>query len=157
MLIRADLSEAGLVHAELTVAAVVLRDDRYLVVEERVRDRNVINQPAGHVEAGESLLEAVVRETREETAWRFSPTGLVGVYYWPHEDGRTTLRFAFCGDVDDHRDTQPLDDDIIAARWLSGDELHRRSDLRSPLVARAIDDFHAREPAPLAHVQHILG
>jgi 8-oxo-dGTP pyrophosphatase MutT (NUDIX family) len=146
-----------LVHAELTVAAIVRVNDRYLVVEEFAHGERVINQPAGHVESGETILDAVVRETREETAWGFKPTGLVGMYYWPHEDGRATLRFAFCGEVDDHAAQQELDEGIIAAHWLSLDELTARDNLRSPLVMRAIEDYASSEPLPLDRVQHIHG
>ncbi|GAB3686297.1 NUDIX hydrolase [Salinisphaera aquimarina] len=146
-----------MVHAELTVAAIVERDAHFLVVEEMARGARVINQPAGHVEPGETILEAVVRETREETAWGFTPTGLVGVYYWPHDDGRTTLRFAFCGRVDDHDADQALDEGIIAAHWLRPDELAARENLRSPLVMRAVEDFAAHAPMPLDRVQHVRG
>ena len=146
-----------MVHAELTVAAIVRVNDRYLVVEEFAHGQRVINQPAGHVESGESIVDAVVRETREETAWGFRPTGLVGVYYWPHDDGRTTLRFAFCGEVSDHAAQQDLDEGIIAAHWLSAEELTARADLRSPLVLHAIEDFSTCEPLPLDRVRHIHG
>ncbi|WP_184947261.1 NUDIX hydrolase [Salinisphaera orenii] len=144
-----------MVHAELTVAAVVVRDERYLVVEEYARGARVINQPAGHVEPGETIVDAVIRETREETAWGFTPTGLVGMYYWPHEDGRTTLRFAFCGTVGDHAPEQPLDEGIVAAHWLSASDLAARENLRSPLVLRAIEDFGSQPPLPLERVRHI--
>lgn len=146
-----------MIHAEITVAAVARVDNRYLVVEEIAHGRRVVNQPAGHVEDGETIVDAVIRETREETAWGFVPTGLVGVYYWPHDDGRTTLRFAFCGDVSDYADAQPLDDGIIAAHWLTLDELTARDDLRSPLVRHAFDDFNQHEPLPLERVRHIHG
>src|SRR5882672_10221362 len=94
---------------EVTVAAIVEREGRFLMVEERIRGRLVLNQPAGHLEDRETLLEAVVRETREETAWRLTPQALVGTYLWRSPDERTFLRFAFCGVVDDHRPTEPLD------------------------------------------------
>lgn len=146
-----------MIHAELTVAAIVRHAERFLMVEEIARGERVINQPAGHVEPGETILEAVVRETREETAWQFTPTGLIGMYYWPHNDGRTTLRFAFCGTVDNHADNQLLDDGILAARWLGVDELSRRPDLRSPLVMRSIDDFNQHAPLPLERLHHVYG
>ncbi|MGH8301480.1 MAG: NUDIX domain-containing protein, partial [Steroidobacteraceae bacterium] len=83
---------------EITVAAVAEADGRFLVVEERIDGRLVINQPAGHVEPGETLLGAVVREVREETAWLFTASELIGVYLWRHPGtGRTTKRFAFSG------------------------------------------------------------
>lgn len=144
-----------MIHAEVTVAAVVRVDDCYLMVEEYAHGRRVINQPAGHVESGETIIDAVIRETREETAWGFVPTGLVGVYYWPHDDGRTTLRFAFCGDVSNHAARQSLDHGIIAAHWLSASQIEARDDLRSPLVHQAITDFSRNEPLPLERVRHV--
>src|SRR5579885_3534713 len=99
---------------EITVAAITETDGRFLVVEERINRRLVINQPAGHVERGETLLEAIVREVREETAWLFTATALVGVYLWRHPGtGRATKRFAFTGAVTDHRRDQELDDGIV--------------------------------------------
>src|SRR5262245_53237234 len=99
---------------DVTVAAVVERDGRFLVVEERIKSRLVFNQPAGHVEIGETIVEAVIRETREESAWRFEPDAMLGAYLWRNpEHGRSTLRFAFCGSVSDHRPDQPLDKGIV--------------------------------------------
>jgi 8-oxo-dGTP pyrophosphatase MutT (NUDIX family) len=128
---------------DVTVAAVVMRDDRFLVVEERIAGRLVLNQPAGHLEDGETLLQAAIRETREETAWSFAPRALVGTYLWRNlENGRSFLRFAFCGEVDDHRPRQPLDKGIIRALWLTQADLQAQAArLRSPLVMRCIDDF----------------
>lgn len=146
-----------MVHAEITVAALVRRASRFLVVEEEIDGACVINQPAGHVEPGETIIDAVIRETREETAWRFTPTGLVGMYYLPHDDGRTTLRFAFCGDVDDHQAEQPLDDGIIAARWLRMDELLAGNNLRSALVLQSIHDLDAKPALALDRIAHISG
>src|SRR5882757_426475 len=95
---------------EITVAAITESNGRFLVVEERINQRLVFNQPAGHVEQGESLLTAVIREVREETAWRFDPASLIGVYLWQSpESGITTMRFAFSGIVDDHQPQQALD------------------------------------------------
>ncbi|MGH8221168.1 MAG: NUDIX hydrolase [Steroidobacteraceae bacterium] len=131
---------------EVTVAALAERDGRFLIVEERIKGRLVFNQPAGHVETGETLLEAVVREAREETAWRFTPRHLVGVYLLGGTGGqgapaRSTLRFAFAGTADDHRAEQPLDRGILRTHWLTRAELiERQPRLRSPLVLRCIDD-----------------
>src|SRR5574343_794623 len=87
----------------VTVAAVVQRDGKFLLVEEETDAGLAFNQPAGHLEAGESLLEAVVREVREETAYDFRPRSLVGIYQWPHpEKGITYLRFAFAGELVGH-------------------------------------------------------
>ncbi|MFZ0500999.1 MAG: NUDIX hydrolase [Steroidobacteraceae bacterium] len=137
---------------EITVAAVTETDGRFLVVEERIARRLVINQPAGHVEPGETLLEAIVREVREETAWLFTAQELVGVYLWRRPDtGLMTKRFTFAGTVTDHRPQQPLDDGIIATHWLSRAELKvREPQLRSPLVLRCVEDYLAGPRQPLA-------
>jgi 8-oxo-dGTP pyrophosphatase MutT (NUDIX family) len=139
---------------EVTVAAVVERDGRFLMVEERIEGRLVLNQPAGHLEDGETLLEAVVRETREETAWRLHPQALVGAYLWRNPDsGRSFLRFAFCGTVDDHRPSQPLDAGIVRAPWLSEEQLRAQpARLRSPLVLRCLDDYLQGKRHPLETV-----
>jgi len=138
-------------HPEITVAAVTETDGRFLVVEERINRRLVINQPAGHVEPGETLLEAVVREVREETAWLFTARELVGVYLWRSPDtGRMTKRFTFAGAVADHRPDQALDDGIIGTHWLTQAELKgREPQLRSPLVLRCIEDYLAGRRQPL--------
>src|SRR5436853_6309255 len=105
---------------DVTVAAVTERAGRFLVVEERVRQRLVYNQPAGHVERGETLLAAVVREVREETAWRFEPRGLLGVYLWRNPaSGRSTMRFALPGAVTDHDAGQPLEQGIVQTHCYS--------------------------------------
>ncbi|MDE2449422.1 MAG: NUDIX hydrolase [Gammaproteobacteria bacterium] len=139
-------------HPEITVAAVTETDGRFLVVEERINRRLVINQPAGHVEPGETLLEAVIREVREETAWGFRAAELIGVYLWRHPGtGRTTKRFAFTGTVTDHRGNQPLDNGIVCTHWLTRAELKgREPQLRSPLVLRCVDDYLAGQRQPLA-------
>ena len=138
-------------HPEITVAAVTEANGRFLLVEERIERRLVINQPAGHVEAGETLLEAIIREVREETAWRFTARELLGVYLWRHPGtGRITKRFAFTGSVSDHRD-QKLDEGIVGTHWLTPAELKlREPQLRSPLVLRCIDDYLAGQRQPLA-------
>ena len=142
---------------EITVAAIAEADGRFLVVEERINQRLVFNQPAGHVENGESLLTAVVREAREETAWRFEPESLIGVYLWRSPDsGVTTMRFAFSGSVDDHQAAQPLDYGIVGTHWLSRtDLLEREQQLRSPLVMRCIEDYLDGKRQPLVSVAHL--
>ncbi|MCU0934906.1 MAG: NUDIX hydrolase [Gammaproteobacteria bacterium] len=136
----------------VTVAAVVERDSRYLVVEEHVDDRLAINQPAGHLEEGEGLVEAVRREVLEETGWRFEPEALVGVYlYRRSHPSRTYLRFCFCGRVTMHDAGRPLDPAIVRASWLTRAELSaRESEMRSPLVLRAIDDYLGGARFPLS-------
>lgn len=143
-----------MVLAELTVAAIVSRESRYLVVEEIVHGRRVINQPAGHVEPGESVVDAAIRETREESGWRFRPSGIVGIYHMPHEDGRTTMRIALAGEVDDHKPGQHLDEGIITTHWLTRDELAARDNLRSALVMQSIHDHENFEPISLARMRH---
>ncbi len=127
----------------LTVAAIVERHGRFLVVEELVGGSEVINQPAGHVEPGESLYQAVIREMQEETAWVFEPAAISGVYLWEHPaKAERFLRVVFCGTCRDHNAAQPLDDGILRTMWLSRDDLvEREPQLRSPMVLRAIDDF----------------
>jgi ADP-ribose pyrophosphatase YjhB (NUDIX family) len=130
---------------DVTVAAIVETAGRFLVVEERINRRRVFNQPAGHVERGETLITAVVREAREETAWRFEPQALVGVYLWHNPNtSRDILRFAFTGTVSDHDSAQRLDRGIIGTHWLSCSELEvREQRLRSPLVLCCVRDYLA--------------
>jgi ADP-ribose pyrophosphatase YjhB (NUDIX family) len=134
----------------VTVAAVIPRENRFLLVQETTAEGIVFNQPAGHLEDGERLVEAAVRETREETGWHFEPAGLVGVYRWRMPDGgRTYLRFCFHGACRDHRPDLPLDGGIRGTRWLSRKELARDGRLRSPLVLACIDDWLVGKSVPL--------
>lgn len=139
---------------DVTVAALAERQGRFLLVEERIARRLVFNQPAGHVERGETLLQAVARETREETAWRFTSEAFLGAYLWHHPGtGRASLRFAFIGSVTDHDARQPLDHGILRTHWLTRAELLvHESRLRSPLVLRCIDDYLAGTRLPLEGV-----
>jgi ADP-ribose pyrophosphatase YjhB (NUDIX family) len=141
----------------VTVAAVIEREGRFLMVEEETDEGAVFNQPAGHLEQGEGLQEAVIREIREETAWGFEPVGLVGVYRWPMPDGgRTYLRFCFYGDCSDQRPERPLDTGILGTRWLTRKELEREERLRSPMVLHCIDDYLAGRSYPLELIRDIL-
>jgi 8-oxo-dGTP pyrophosphatase MutT (NUDIX family) len=142
---------------DLTVAAIVQRQDRFLIVEERIAGRLVLNQPAGHVEDGESILTAATRETLEETAWHFIPQHLLGVYLWRHESsGRSFLRFAITGEVSRHEPERVLDDGIVAAHWLSREQLLAQTpQLRSPLVLRCIDDHLAGQRHDLQALVHM--
>jgi 8-oxo-dGTP pyrophosphatase MutT (NUDIX family) len=133
-----------------TVAAVLERNGRFLFVEEMIDGRRVLNQPAGHLEPDESLIEACRREVLEETAHRFEPTALVGIYRWIYAPRNVTfLRFCFRGRIEGVED-RPLDREIAALHWLSREELAaRRADHRSPLVQRCVDDYIAGRQFPL--------
>jgi len=135
----------------VTVAAVVESDNRFLLVEESIDHRAVLNQPAGHLENGERIIDAVTRECVEETAWTFEPQHLVGVYRWRSaRNGDTYLRFTFCGPRITHDPARALDDQIVAVHWLTWAEICARSDqLRSPLVLRSIEDYRRGQRFPL--------
>ena len=143
---------------DVTVAAVIEREGRFLMVEERVGRSLVINQPAGHLEPNESLIEATVRETLEETAWRFEPETVCGVYLWRHPERDVTyLRVAFAGRVTEQLQERSLDQGIQQALWLSRDELlQRATELRSPLVLRCIDDYLSGNRYPLELLTHLV-
>jgi 8-oxo-dGTP pyrophosphatase MutT (NUDIX family) len=130
---------------------VIERDNRFLLVEEEIRGIMTLNQPAGHLEADESLIEAVIRETQEETAWQFEPEHLVGIYRWVHpEKGDTYIRYCFSGNVSNHDPNQPLDGDIHQTVWLTLDEVKARQDVhRSPLVLQCFEDYLAGHAYPL--------
>jgi 8-oxo-dGTP pyrophosphatase MutT (NUDIX family) len=139
----------------VTVAAVIERDGRFLLVEEETSDGVRFNQPAGHLDPNESLIEAVARETLEEAAHDFSATGLVGMYMSSYLSARTGkqvtyLRFAFCGDLGQEHD-RPLDHGILRTVWMTREEmLACEGQHRSPLVLRCVDDYLAGRRAPLS-------
>lgn len=145
------------IRPELTVAAVIERDGRFMFVEERVGGRLVINQPAGHVEPGETLLQAVCRETLEETAWTFLPEAVVGIYLWSRGAGQQTfLRVAYSGHCSGHDQHRVLDTGIERVIWLARDELLARTpQLRSPMVLRAVDDYQAGISYPVDLIRDI--
>ena len=140
----------------VTVAAVLEKDGRFLLVEEETDDGVRFNQPAGHLEAGESLVEAVVRETLEETACHFVPESLVGIYRRAHPTRDLTyLRFAFGGRLAGLEAGRALDSGILATHWLSLDEIFARQDqLRSPLVLRCCEDWLAGKRFSLDVLTH---
>lgn len=127
----------------VTVAAVIERGGRFLFVEERIDGRLVLNQPAGHLDSGESLIAACRREVLEETAHAFEPRALVGVYRWHYaEKDVTFLRFCFTGDAFAQDPARALDKEIVRLHWLTPAELEaRRAEHRSPLVAKCVADF----------------
>jgi len=135
----------------VTVATIVARDGAFLFVEEHTPSGLRLNQPAGHVEAGEHLIAASVRETLEETGYVVAPEALVGIYRWEaRTTGATFLRFAFAADVVGHDPERPLDRGIVRALWLSYDEIRARRELhRSPLVLRCLDDYRTGRRLPL--------
>jgi ADP-ribose pyrophosphatase YjhB (NUDIX family) len=146
---------ADLFKPSVTVAGVIERDGRYLMVEEEVDGRLVFNQPAGHWEPGETLADACVREVLEETAHRMRPTALVGVYRWRYAPADVTfLRFAFTGAVEGVED-RPLDREIRRAVWLAPEEVREvQSRHRSPLVMACIEDHLAGRRYPLDLIVH---
>ena len=142
----------------VVVAALAERDGRFLLVEEEADGALMLNQPAGHLDEGESLLAAVVRETLEETAWHFEPQALLGVYRWVHPERHVTyMRFAFAGRLLRHEPERALDDGIVRALWLTPDEIRaERARHRSPLIERCLDDYLSGTRYPL-ELLHDLG
>ncbi len=138
----------------VTVAAVIERDGLFLLVEEETSDGVRLNQPAGHLDPHESLEQAVVRETLEETAHDFTPTGLVGMYMSRYTSQRsgldvTYLRFTFCGTAGRLHD-RPLDHGIIRTLWMSREEMAACQERhRSPIMLQCVDDYLAGKRAPL--------
>jgi ADP-ribose pyrophosphatase YjhB (NUDIX family) len=133
----------------VTVAAVIERDGKFLFVEEMIDGRKVINQPAGHLDPGESLAAGCAREVLEETAHRFEPSGLVGIYRWHYAPKDVTfLRFCFRGKVLGVEDRK-LDKEIIRTLWLTPDELKASAARRSPLVLKCVEDYLAGRNYPL--------
>ena len=134
-----------------TVAAVIEKDGKFLIVEEESEGKIVYNQPAGHLDENETLIEAVIPETLEETAWHFRPESLTGVYqYKSPENGTTYIRFCFSGQCNQHEPDRKLDDGIVRAIWMSYEELLSEKDkLRSPMVLQCIDDFLDGKRYPL--------
>lgn len=150
----------------VTVAAVIEKQvdgqRKFLLVEEETRDGLKLNNPAGHLDPGESPLQACTRETLEETAWHFKPTAIVGVYLsrfersTPGQDEPqdiTYLRFAFCGELGTHVEGQALDEGIVRAVWLTVDEIRASAHMhRSPLLLTCLEDYLAGTRYPLALV-----
>jgi 8-oxo-dGTP pyrophosphatase MutT (NUDIX family) len=140
----------------VTVAAVIERDGKFLLVEEETSQGLRYNQPAGHLEADESLLAAVTREVLEESAYHFVPQHLLGIYRWHSSESDTTyLRFAFTGALTGHDPGRPLDNGILQAVWLTPAEIGAtQSRHRSPLILRCVEDYLAGKRYPLELLTH---
>lgn len=135
----------------LTVATIVEREGRFLLVEEYADGKELVyNQPAGHLDEHETLAAAAIRETLEETAWEIQIDAVVGVYYWTHPKGDTFVRTCFAGTALRHHPDQALDRGIQRALWLTRAEIAALEPrLRSPMVLRCLDDYRAGKRLPL--------
>lgn len=138
-------------HPDVTVAAICERDGQFLLVEETSKTSNqiVFNQPAGHLDKGETLIEAVIRETREETCRHFIPEAIIGLYRLELESGKTYVRYTFTGTISEIDESLELDPDIIDTHWFSLEQLRCHPALRSPLVLNCIDDYLSGNRYPL--------
>ncbi len=141
----------------MTVAALIENQGRFLLVQERIAGKSVYNQPAGHLESGESLMEAVIRETREETAWEFLPESLTGIYQWRHpEKEQTFIRVSFAGKGLRHDPERELDAGIETTLWLTLEEIRNQQDsLRSPMVLRSVEDYLTGVRYPLTLLSYL--
>lgn len=142
----------------VTVACVIANGDRYLMVEEEVNGCVAYNQPAGHLDDSESLQQAALRETREETGWTVALTHLIGVHQWrSREHGDVIVRFSFAAKPLSHDPQQPLDVGIRRALWLTRSEIAALGErLRSPMVLLSIDDWLGGQRLPLSAVASLL-
>jgi len=142
----------------VAAAGIIERAGRFLLIEEESNGRAVFNQPAGHWEPGESLVDCCAREVLEETAHPFRPTALVGIYRWQFgtaADG-TFLRFAFAGEAGEPDPARRLDREIIRTVWMTPEEVRACAPRhRSPLVLRCIEDYLAGRRYPLDVITHI--
>jgi 8-oxo-dGTP pyrophosphatase MutT (NUDIX family) len=152
-------SPADVWRPHVTVACVVADGDRYLMVEEKVNGRITWNQPAGHLEDNESLPDAALRETLEETGWKVRLNHLIGVHQWrSSEHGDAVIRFSFAATAVTHDAERPLDTGISQALWLRRDEIvARENQLRSPLVLLSIDAWLAGQRLPLEILNYLPG
>jgi len=142
----------------VTVAAVIEQKGKYLLVEEQTTHGILFNQPAGHLEPNESIVNGAIRETLEETGYTFTPQWLLGIYRWHSLLNDTTyLRFAFSGTVvcHDHDHDRKLDEGIVRAAWFNTNEIYELIRLhRSPLVIKCIEDHLAGKHYPLEILTH---
>ena len=141
----------------VTVAAIIEQDGKFLLVEETTDRGNRFNQPAGHLEEGETIIAAAIRETLEETAYDFTPEALVGIYHWQHPlNGITYLRFAFTGKLGAHYPEQALDDGILRTVWKTEAEIAAEGELmRSPQVLLCVQDYLAGKRYSLDILKHL--
>lgn len=140
----------------VTVAAVIESTQRFLLIEEESDGLIVFNQPAGHLDEGESLMDAVCRETMEESGWHFTPQAIVGLYQYTSPLNRNTyLRVCFYGEHYAYNPAQPLDTGILRTVWLTREEIVQKENLRSPLVLRCIDDYLQGIRYPLSLITHL--
>ncbi|MEI6542260.1 MAG: NUDIX hydrolase [Methylococcales bacterium] len=142
----------------VTVAAVIERNNRFLLVEEETPRGLQLNQPAGHFEKDEDLIDAIKREVNEETAWHFEPSDIISLQLWRRNpESPTFIRICFSGNCHSYNPDQPLDDGIITTHWLTRDEValqqHR---LRSPLVLISIDEYLSGHRYPLSLLKSFL-
>ena len=152
----ADFADASIWRPHVTVATVVPRDGRFLLVEEDVRGQIVLNQPAGHLDPDETLQAAAVRETLEETGWDVALTCLLGVQQWSAPSGRQFVRFTFAAEAVHHDPERSLDTGILRALWLSRDDIAAARDrLRSPMVLASVDDWLGGRRLPLDAVSYL--
>ena len=136
-------------HPHVTVAAIACRNGEYLIVRETIDGVTVLNQPAGHVDQNETLVQAVVRETREETGWGFEPLGLSGIYQYIAPNGETYFRFTFFGDLIALDENVVLDDPIDEVVFMDKTALESAPNLRSQSVLKCIEDYESGRRLPL--------
>ena len=139
----------------VTVAAIIHREEKFLLVEETIKGKLVINQPAGHLENNESFIDAVIRETLEETRWEFTPSYISGIYRWIHDNGETYLRVCFVGEATKEHTELDLDTGIERSIWLTEEEVRKHTSLRSPLVIKSIEDYLLGSKYPLSLIEDI--
>ena len=135
-----------------TVAAIIERNDQFLLVEEKIEGELVFNQPAGHLEKGETLVEAVKREVLEETTYEFTPESLTGIYLYPNPNNKniTYLRFCFFGAAKIKNNGRKLDDGIVQTVWMNKEEIKKQGRIRSPMVLHCINDYLKGNSYPLS-------
>ena len=141
-----------------TVAAIIEKDDKFLLVEEDIEGEIVFNQPAGHLEKGETLIEAVKREVLEETTYEFTPESIIGIYLYPNPKNQniTYLRFCFYGTakINNNNNKRKLDDGIIQTVWMDKEEIKSQERMRSAMVLRCINDYLKGNSYPLSLINY---